>query len=249
MADGDVDVAITTTRAFNCNVFDGVDDNVKVNYKIPLNTQPFSASIDVYCREVGNTDTLIEFGYSHGEGLGYLLRIINTRVIRFYYGGTAVHSTGTIPYNVWTNITIIVSSSKVQFYINGVFDSEQNITLKGDSTEEFIYIGSEDVSSPFKGGIKNVRIWNKELLSTDPLKLYNGGEIREGLIGEWKLGGNYEDTSGFGRHGTNSGSLPFIVEDNIAQAVTAQRVLTSADGTFLMCRGAGGQVVTAGIVE
>jgi hypothetical protein len=97
----------------------------------------------------------------------------------------------------------------------------------------------------FDGGIKDFKMWNRVLSTTEIAKDYAGHTPATGLIHHFKLGGDYSDYGSCGVTATNSGSVPFVVDDNIAVAVKAQRVAST--DTWMIYKGKEGQVGTVNI--
>jgi hypothetical protein len=264
MAAGDCDIRITKPRAFNSNVFDGVDDYIE----IPHNAAQLGANLSN-----GFTISAWINPRSIGESAGYILDKSSdanaANGFRFYLdgGGMAVRFTinngttkgsgaGTLTYGVFAHYLLTVTSAQlITFYKNGSLSGTANQDLiqaiSTITTTNAMRIGNRATATDrtFDGSIRSVKMWNRVLTSTEIAQDYAGETVSSGLIHNFKLGGDYTDYGSVGVTATNSGSIVQTVEDTIAIAVKAQRVLTTSSGRIIMTGHKSGQVITAGITE
>lgn len=265
MAAGDCDIRITTPRAFNCNVFDGVDDYIEIPHnaaQLGANlSNGFTISAWIYPRTTGETNGQILSKMDDiSAGNGFSFYVNSSRIKLWINNGTVVQSNNNISNasNWWHVLVTCTGSQIANFYRNGVISGTANQDLiQGiDKITTIIAprIGnrSNNTDRTFDGAIRSVKMWNRVLTSTEIAQDYAmnmSGTLLNGLIHHFKLGGDYTDYGRVGVTATNSGSISQTVEDQIATAVKAQRVLTSSSGRIIMIGHKSGQVITAGIAE
>jgi len=99
--------------------------------------------------------------------------------LRLNYGGTSIKKASgttdlTIYNDTWVYINVVVTGTRVLFYING--DLKDNISQETAITNTNLdtYIGRESTSY-FYGKIDEVGLWNRALTSAEISKLYNSG--------------------------------------------------------------------------
>jgi hypothetical protein len=262
MAAGDVKVGITTTRAFNANVFDSVDDYVEIPHndaQLGANlSNGFTISAWINPKSASPVGRIFDKSTTNVGGNGFRLFQRNTPTPALGFtinNGTQANSLDNgIIVNLWQHILVTISSAQLaNFYKNGSLSGTANQdlvqTIATITTTNAPRIGNRSTATdaPFDGSIRDVKMWNRVLTSAEIAQDYAGAIISSGLIHHFKLGGDYADYGSIGVIATNSGSISQIVEGNVAVAIKAQRV--TANDKFLMCRGAGGQIVHAAIEE
>jgi len=115
---------------------------------------------------------IIAKGSLLGTSLIYALRISAGRVV-FLTNGAPRLSTKVstlIPLNSWTHVSATYNSSSGSFklYINGLLDSSSVVAGAAPvSNTDSLFIGISGASTPFRGQIDEVRLWNKELASAE----------------------------------------------------------------------------------
>lgn len=263
MAAGDVKVSNTKVRAFNCNVFDGVDDYVEVpHHPYQLGAylaNGFTISAQIMLRTYGesNVGIILDKSTSNTGGDGFVFSVENSGAverlrIRINDSAGIASANGSILLTRWYCVMITVSyDSKCNFYINGVLSGAadqvcaQNISAI--TTTNVMRIGNRvgDTDRSFNGSIKGVKMWNRVLTTAEIAADYARTTPTPGLIHHFKLGGDYADYGMVGATATNSGSVAQTVDDNVAVAVKAQRV--GANDKWMIYRGQGGQVGTVEI--
>jgi hypothetical protein len=224
MADGDVDAKITTTRAFPCNVFDGVDDYVEVPHDASqlganlsngftisawINPIGLSEYNDAYILDKSTGVTAengFKFFYYTGAGNKFIMAEINAGVARS-------SEIGSVLFGVWKHVLVTISSASLaNFYINGVLSglANQNLiqTISTITTTNVIRIGNRSTATDrtFNGLIKDVKMWNRVLTADEMTLDYAGTLITNGLILNVPLQDDYNDKSPTGLTGTNSGT-------------------------------------------
>ena len=155
---------------------------------------------------LGTNQTII----AKGSGLAYSIRLTSTgKILIATNGASRIVSKTIVPKNTWTHIAGTFTSTANNFfiYINGVADTGALVVgAVPTSSTDSLYIGNASNSTPFKGYIDEVRIWNKLLSSTEVFTNYAsslgaGGGIYSSLI----MSITFQDVS-------DSGS-PFSLED------------------------------------
>jgi len=253
MAAGAVEVNITSMNAKGCNVFDGVDDYVEIPHndnQLGANlSNGFTISAWINPRSFGafSLGKILDKSASGNDGLnGLTFQLQTTTGIRWRTGGVSNNFNNCITLGNWQHFLIIVKSdSKISLYKNGVLEGSadtQGGLINTITTTNVMRIGNNSVDTlrTFDGGIAKVKMWNKVLDATERAKDYAGSLVaKDNLILNVPLHGDYSN-------GTNSGSIPQVVEDAVAAAIKADRV-TANDKFFMV--GVGGQIVSAVIEE
>lgn len=112
---------------------------------------------------LGTNQTII----SKGSGLVYTIRLTATGKILIATNGSSRLSSKTIvPKNKWTHVsgTYNSASGLYTIYLNGNLDtSATSAGTAPSSSTDSLYIGNASNSTPFKGYIDEIRIWNKNL--------------------------------------------------------------------------------------
>ncbi len=168
--------------------FDGKDDYVEIldNTSIRGNLQnSFSLAMWINSSESGTGKVRVPIGI-----LGnYELAIDSNDQYRFQYrdsGGLWRQDWNTgqlIALNQWEYITLTFDGTKIQFYKNGQYKSEQNITVLFNYTGN-LRIGHQSSGTDyFNGLIDEVRIYNRALSAEEVRYHYNHG----GPVAEWKF--------------------------------------------------------------
>ena len=260
MAAGDANVALTTTRAFKCNVFDGVNDYVEIPHnanQIGVNlSKGFTISAWIYAKSLGELagKILTKGGTSGINGFFLGIPAAGNTISAVINNGTARSAaTGAITYQKWYNVIVTISSLQLcNFYIDGIISGNENQDLvqgiSAITSTAVMRIGNQSLGTDrtFDGGIKDVKMWDRVLTSEEIIIVSEGGTPPT-PIHHFKLGGDYTDYGSVGTDATNSGSVVQIVEDNVAVAVKAQRV--TANDIYMIAELPGGRIITAVVEE
>jgi len=267
MADGDVDAKITTTRAFPCNVFDGVDDYVEVPHdasQLGANlSNGFTISAWINPRSLGESSGVIldkSTAISAENGFYFKLNdsagVVNRARFRINVGTDANTAVSGVLSSRWQHVIVTVSSGQLaNFYINGVLSgtADQDLvqTISTITTTNAPRIGNRSTATDrtFDGGIRSVKMWNRVLSTTEITEEYAGTNHTEGLIHNFKLGGDYTDYGSVGVTATNSGSLPQIVDDAVATVIKDQRTTATLSGTHFITKLGNSQICSIAITE
>lgn len=265
MAAGDVDVALTQPSSESCASFDGVDDEITFTNSpiIQLTSNnDFSICGWVKCKAgaAGSADNIISFQPASLRGIGVQRSVDSARfdfVMRTDGEVSSIAtSSNSLVNNVWTHFTATFTSSTtgLNFYIDGVSAGTPTTHTDTTLTPTSISIAGNNVTSGtasfFEGLLRDLRVYNRVLSSSEITRVARGELITNGLVGHWKLNGNALDSSGNGNNGTVTGATFINDSGDLDTAVTAQRVTTGATNTFLIADTMNGQqVITAGITE
>jgi len=265
MTAGDVDVRLTQNRGFNCNIFDGVDDYVEIPHnanQLGANlSNGFTISAWINPKSIGEADagTIIDKSSGANGANGFWISsesVATPRLtIRLNNGTQRTSGNSTLSYGFWQHFLLTISSAQIaSWYKNGVatgVPGDLVQTISTITTTNAMRIGnlSTATTRTFNGGIRDVKMWNRVLTTTEIGQDYAGITPENGLIHYFKLGGDYADYGSVGATATNSGSVAEIVDDQIATAVKAQKALMSVSGAYMICRGKDGQVMTVAVQE
>jgi len=116
---------------------------------------------------------IIAKGGTLGTSLRYGLRLLNTGRINLFTNGVqrlTSKSSTLIQSNEWTHISASYESASNTFkiYVNGVLDTSSAVPGASPSTNtDSLYIGISGNSTPYKGQLDEVRIWNRCLSSNE----------------------------------------------------------------------------------
>lgn len=93
----------------------------------------------------------------------------------------------------WIHILVTVKSSVTRLYKNGVLKDTDNFSsLTPSNTHAPVRIGTGqqvgyNTPSYFLGGIDDLRIWNRQLSSTEITSIYNGDDVTSGLVSHYNM--------------------------------------------------------------
>jgi hypothetical protein len=178
-------------------VFDGTNDGVSIVMPTPTSTKN-SLSFDFWLLSTGQTATLqsiLAKGLPNDVTMGYIriYRQTSTDDLRYSYANGSAHQQTNIPNffngynNTWLNlqITFNYSSGSFNVYRNGVlfFNSTLTNSPLFPTKTGVTYVGLSSIGSgsPFNGKISVVKIYNKELTSTDVTQNFESVKSRYGL--------------------------------------------------------------------
>lgn len=240
MAAGDVACSITNPTSALCNIFDGVDDYVEIPHnpaQLGANlTNGFTISAWINPRSVGegSSGRILDktAGTAAENGFRFAVGTTERVIISINAGTTAGTGTGSFKYNnLWRHVLVTVSSGKLaNFYINGILTGTANQdlvqTISTITTTNAMRIGcnSTNTDRAFDGGIRNVKMWNRVLTTTEIQQEAVGKDVVDQSLIHWfKLAGDYNDYGLVGVAATNSGSVVQSLEDGFATVLKASR--------------------------
>lgn len=246
MVAGDVGVDITNIVGLNSNMFDGVDDYVEITHneaqlgKNLTNGLTISAWINPRSLGENNLACIIAKGEDTNALNGFQLQMVTTNGVRWRCGGVSNNING-LTFGSWTHVLVTSTyGGVVNIYFNGIVVSAGAVggLLNTIITTQNPRIGNRPISldRTFDGSIKDVKMWNRVLSSTEIAQDYAGTTPQNGLIHHFKLGGDYTDYGSVGVTATNSGSQPVIVEGGTTTtAIKNLRTLCGISGAFMIC--------------
>ncbi|XP_060598946.1 uncharacterized protein LOC132752620 [Ruditapes philippinarum] len=142
---------------------------------------------------VGGASDCNDFGFNFNSGTfrGYLK--LSKECTRDLNTGKSLATIGT-----WYMVAVTSNASHAKIYLNGQFKEMNTVLLNHIPTTAGFWIGSA-VCCPadfFRGMIKNVKVWNRELTNDEINRsMYNIGTqnstveaLNDGLVGHWELG-------------------------------------------------------------
>jgi len=120
----------------------------------------------------GTGGALIDENQS-GGGSGWDLSINSSGKVWYWpFGGGDKVSTGTVPLNRWTYVTVTYDGSLLRMYFNGVLDSAQSASAASGSGP-FFRIGAESwITGYWKGKLDDMRVYNRALSVSEVKQLY-----------------------------------------------------------------------------
>ncbi|GEM_PF-1944992 len=189
----------------------------------------------------GSGGTIIDENEGGGTS-GWVLGVKNNNTVWFWpSSGNDKYSTATIPLNTWTHVVITYDGTNIRFYINGGLDSTQVMSAPQGSATFFRVGGKSWITGYWKGGLDDVRIYNRALSTAEAKQLYGLGTsktnavssaspLASGLIGYYTLDtaninwgtGAVADSSGNGHTGTvtNLSTPASVVTGQIGQGIS-----------------------------
>jgi hypothetical protein len=161
-------------------VFDGSNDYANLTTVTSFSSsQPHTYSAWIFPTAFALYKWIIDNGTTNqGTSL-----ITNSSLVGFFWNGGSsfVTSNRSITTNTWTNVVAVYSNLSVNFYINGVFDSNK-ATTSFSAGNVVPKIGSwRGLSDFFAGRISQVQVYNKALTAQEVLQNYNATKTRYGL--------------------------------------------------------------------
>lgn len=251
MASGDVDISTGINPiAFNCASFDGIDDYIDIAHTTAdLGTSyptGMSVSCWVYPKTSGGSGygRIVDLGSDPNGTNGFFLAYNGPSGIYLCLNGSSATVTTGLELGKWHHVVGIWGpespSASVKIYIDGakVVDTTIPKTLSQVIYTYPIRIGNRCQSTDrcWKGGIRDLRFYNKVLTPTDIANLYAGLNIAETPVHWFKLKGDYIDYGSVGGTGTNSGSIFECIDGTLNQVIKTQRTTAGSTGKFFMCK-------------
>ena len=174
-----------------CYYFDGSAKYMQLSQSLgSLPSGDFSYA--VWLKPTDSTRSIIISDYnargSSGTASSVGFELTTSRQVRLYWGGNPdIYATNCIlPLDTWTHVAISKSSSKIEFYMNGVLTYTYGRAVSARSGTACLRIGDDyrgGTSVSYKGYMNDVRIYD-HALSAREVK-----EIAQGLVCHYKLDG------------------------------------------------------------
>ncbi len=231
---GATSTAVTSGKMGQGLKFDGVDDYVSTNSDVGnISSGTFTISTWFYNTGSysnvgsfvnGTVGSSVAFGLREGLDRLTLAKTVNSFVCT---------SPTTLAKNKWYHGVVTYNGATCNIYVNGSLNYSLNTAVTFVSGN--IKIGQYSATY-FKGGMDDIRIYNRVLSASEIKQLYNLGSakinqsapsIEDGLVGWWTFDGknmisNVSDSSGLGNHGVlvNFGATSTMIRSGkIGQAL------------------------------
>ncbi|KAL4228624.1 Multiple epidermal growth factor-like domains protein 10 [Mactra antiquata] len=142
---------------------------------------------------VGGASACNDFGFNFNSGTfrGYLK--LSTECTRDLVAGKKQAKVGQ-----WYMVAVTSNATHARIYLNGKFMDSNTVLLNHIPTTDGFWIGAAYCCQAdyFRGMIKNVKVWNRELTNDEINRsMYNLGTknstteaLHDGLVGHWELG-------------------------------------------------------------
>jgi len=156
--------------------FDGVNDVVNITNSSEFNLGTSFTISGWFNFSSNKYQGLISFDSSSTRG--WFLYQLNDNSIRLYDGTNAFTlKTSYTNTNQWDNFILNYNGTSLVFYINGLQESTQNVSINLQTNGNDGQIGNNQAGSGryFNGKMSNVQIFNTALSSTEVETLYNNG--------------------------------------------------------------------------
>jgi hypothetical protein len=113
----------------------------------------------------------------------YTCFVTSTQRMKFALNGTQYGGTGSIvPENNWVHLVWAYNGSSVKTYINGIFDTGENVSLTINAHSHDLYIGGcREGTYNLNGYQDDTRIYSTALSSDEVLALYNSTKNAVGV--------------------------------------------------------------------
>jgi len=167
--------------------FDGADDRVDVSSNLNLKVTNLTLSSWLYMKTSPNVDreNAIVFDTGSQDAYGFRIKNGGTASLQGWYfilGGSGLFY-NTTAHNVWYHVTGTCGPSGLAMYINGnLISSAPSPTIVSYSTggTQRFFIGSNgSISWPIR--VDDLRIYNRELLSSEIKQIFNSTRKRFGV--------------------------------------------------------------------
>jgi len=109
--------------------------------------------------------------------------------------GVEAISTSEVVAGEWIYVVGTLNGTTLNLYFNGVLEGTGTFSGTRGSLTSDLAIGRRSGASYFKGAIDEVRIYNRALSTEEVQDLYDGIDIRDGLVAHW----GFEEDYHFGR--------------------------------------------------
>lgn len=254
MAVGDVRTALCSTASFACASFDGVDDYIKLNSQIQelIIGNSFTISLFFKCNVLAADENLFSQTINTNERTGIYIESGDSSIRAGQYNGTSfvgsASTTSGISLNRWYHVLYTMSSGTTgKLYLDGVLQNGTQNTSTINSTTYSPSLGSRaDGLNPFNGFIRDFRIYNRVLTTSEISNLSNSLLINNGLLYHYKLNGDALDSIK-NISGTVSGAT--FVNDNSAIDIELTAARATANDLYFMVSAGDGNVLTTQITE
>lgn len=249
MAAGDVNSKLTRPRAFRCYETNGSNFRISLGLTASQfnNSEPFSISCWVKTDLAGeaNTRSILGKGNTAGDVRSFaLFKAVNGRLtfgISKLGTGTSVVNSNTVATSIednnWHHCVGVWDGSVIRAYTDSEGSSDSAAVPTVHNTDNNFQIGQSigfATSGYWQKQIADVRLFENALTQAEITTLYAGGKVTRGLKYTWNFkNNNYVDETSNITATANGGRIS-ITEDQVADAVQAQRV---GSGDKWLCYG------------
>ena len=173
-------------------IFDGVDDYIS----FPNQVNPSYVSISVWVKPNEVQTTLLRYILGQGDtGYSGFWVGLTTNGVRFSIGtGMDWHQLDgySVPnIDQWNHICCTYDGTNMVIYLNGseIVSYAHSGAINYGSITDFVMgsLATPHTSRFFKGGLSDVRIFNRSVTSSEVLALYNKESVTSGLINAWMI--------------------------------------------------------------
>lgn len=201
---------------------------VSLGNTLDISSLPFTASVWIRLDPAGDSfhRTIINKRDTFVAGdMRFHVLLSSDNLIRLDHPTGAVNFTSyTPPFNTWTHITVIATSTGSALYVNGVFTEQGGVYTLGTDAAAQVYIGSNPDFDDFSGDMDELRLYNRALGATEVAALAKAGAVKftsnsktltqgssldNGLVGLWTFDGKdttwTSATAGTTRDGSGNG--------------------------------------------
>jgi hypothetical protein len=217
--------------------FDGTNDYIDSGTGSSLNVGGTNLTISAWAKKTTGTDGVMNIvnrgqsgvgGYNFGIGVN----TCGAHSMNMSKLGVVHICVGSFPQDTnWHHVVAVWNSSGQKIYVDGVVsgtDSNNQSFNAAYSGSLKIGMDYDGTSSPFKGSLDEVRIYNRALSADEVAKLYKTtapDDPDTGLVGYWPFDGNdISGTTAYDRStGGNNGTLtngPTVTEGRSGQALS-----------------------------
>lgn len=247
MAAGDITVGITSNNAKHAAIFNGATSKIELGSN---SSSHFNGEITLtaYIKRLG--DEAVGDGVIVATSFSSHLRIqySTNKIVIQSDVGTSNSDTGGHSLEDWTFVAFTIKGTALNIYAGANAPSAKAIPAINSTLSDGC-IGARvnpAIINPFNGGIRDVKIFNRELSTAEITKIRQGGIIENGLIHEYPLYNDYEDKKG-SQDGTATDTYLQALDDAIDTQIASQRV--DANTKYMIAGIAGGQVVSVAVEE
>jgi len=263
MASGDVNISTGINPiAFNCASFDGINDYIDIPHTTADLGTSYPNGMSVSCWVYpttaggGGYGRIVDLGFDTSGKNGFSLSYNTGSAILIYLNGSGGTAPG-LELGKWHHVVGIWGpespTASLKVYIDNVLviNTTVNKTLSQVICTSPIRIGNrcQATDRGWKGGIRDLRFYNKVLTATEIASLYAGLNIAETPVHWFKLKDNYNDYGSVGGTGTNSGSIFVGIEGTLNQVIKTQRATAGDTYKALLTKVGNGQIISVFIDE
>ena len=195
--------------------FNGVDDDIVAADSASLNMTA-AITMEMWIRPSAPAKAYFSLIRKERQ---YLINCSSTGMIRPHISiNDAYHAfetpANTLPFDAWSHVAVVYDGANLICYLNATSVGSIAVTGALFTTANNLQLGDYNAAEPFKGLMDDVRVWNVARTQAQ----INEGMTKQittasGLVANWKMDNNIEDSSGFGNHGILPNAITFVKSD------------------------------------